>query len=63
VAGFVLLPDLNSEAFSYFLIVATFFNAAMLILNLLPLPTIGGHPTDGHVLWVLARQGQKLWSR
>lgn len=63
VAGFVLFPDLNSEAFSYFLIVATFFNAGMFILNLLPIGTRDGHPTDGYVLWVLARQGQKLWNR
>lgn len=63
VAGFVLLPDLNSEAFSYFLIVATFFNAAIFIVNLLPFGTVRGHPTDGQVLWALARQGQKLWSR
>lgn len=52
VAGFASLPDYPSEAFSFFLIAATFMNGVMLIVNLLP---IASGPTDGYVLWQLLK--------
>lgn len=61
VGGFVLLPDLNSEGFSYFLIVATVINAAMFIFNIIPSTDESG-PTDGFVLWRILRHHVKQWS-
>ena len=57
VAGFMLLADLNSEAFSYFLIVATVMNAAMFIVSIIPRRDASG-PTDGFVLWALVKQSR-----
>ena len=56
VGGFLFLGDLNSEAFSYFLIVSTFMNVLMFIANIIP--SAGGQKTlatDGYVLWMLLK--------
>ncbi|MFC4312834.1 M50 family metallopeptidase [Steroidobacter flavus] len=62
VPGFWLLDELNSEAFSYFLIVAVVMNAAMFILNVIPGRGING-PTDGFVLWAILKYYVKRMRR
>jgi Zn-dependent protease len=54
VPGFSLLEEVNSEALSYFLIVATVMNALMFIVNVIPSRDANG-PTDGFVLWAILK--------
>lgn len=56
VGGFLFLADLNSEAFSYFLIVSTVMNGLMSIPNIIPSKgRLNAPASDGYVLWMLLK--------
>lgn len=58
ILGIQLLDDFGSFAYSYFIVTCTAMNAAILLLNAIPIKggPHGGSPTDGYVLWQLLKR-------
>jgi hypothetical protein len=55
VTCFVLLDEVRSYALSYWLITATFMNAAMFLTNIMPSRSALEGTTDGYVLWSIIK--------